>query len=146
MTLTPQFIVDGVVKRLHSRSLFCDASHNQGVSGWAVVEGEECIHQDWAKGITSNLAEGMAVLDSIKLVGPDTATIFSDSMAWVSAVGNRKSIRGKGAREVFDEIMDHRHKGISLQWVPSHTGHILGNELADSYAKMARMCRISTTT
>lgn len=109
-----------------------------------MVEGEECIFQDWARGITSNLAEGYAVLAALHQAGTGHATIFTDSMAWVSAVERRKSIKGKGAQEVFDEIMDTHHKGISLQWVPSHTGRILGNELADSYAKMARLCKLTT--
>lgn len=145
MSLTPQLGVNGEVRRLFERTLYCDASHHQGAAGWAVVENEECVFQDWARGITSNLAEGMAVLEAyIHVRDSPSATIYTDSLSWASAVDRRRSIRGKESRNIFDQIMDIDRPGIRLRWIPGHTGLIKGNELADHYAKMARICRTSS--
>lgn len=146
MTLTPQYTdLDQrkQVRRYGERVLYTDGSYGQGVSGWAVVENGECVHQDWARGLTSNLAEGMAILAALGLVQGGSALILSDSQGWVSALTNNKPIRGKGAKEIHEQAMELLHPLVSIQWIPAHTGNIPGNELADSMAKMARCCRLS---
>lgn len=126
------------------RVLYTDGSHNHGVSGWAIVEDMECIYQNWGRGLTSNIAEGLAILQALKIVQGDKALILSDSLAWVKALTDLKPIKGKGAKEIYEQAAPLLHPNIQLRWVPSHTDYLPGNELADEYASQARHCRIST--
>ena len=147
MTLIPryalEFKTEKWVERLNTRVLYADGSYDHGVAGWAVVEGDQCLHQGWARGITSNMAEGKAILSALTLVGEGSAVIFSDSMAWVNALNNNKNIKGKGAKEIMLEARNLLHPLISLKWIPAHTTVIQGNELADSYARHARLSKDS---
>ena len=143
MTLVPRFIEAGLsfraVQRYQSRTLYTDGSYDNGVAGWAVVEDGECIHQDWGRGVTSNMAEGHALVAALRLVQGVPATILTDSQGWVAAITQSKRAKGKGAKEILDEALNLFHSQIELVWVPAHTGVIAGNELADSYAKEARL-------
>lgn len=143
MTLIPQYhIVDHnktYVRRLGMRILFTDGSYDNGVSGWAVVEEEDCISQGWRRGGTSNLAEGEAILAALRAVGDSPALIFTDALAWVRAFNREGSFKKAEAKEVLSHALDIYHPTKhTVEWIPSHTGRILGNELADSYAKQAR--------
>lgn len=148
MTLIPQYVSSGATKhavmRLGMRVLYSDGSYDHGIAGWAVVEGDECLFQDWGFGVTSNMAEGMAVLEALKIAQGQPAVIMSDSMAWVNSLNRKKPLKGKGSHSIFEEAVQLYTKDISLQWIPGHTDMIQGNQLADEYARQARHCRIST--
>ena len=148
MTLIPQYFdVDHnktYVRRLGMRYLFTDGSYDNGIAGWAVVEEEECIAQGWKRGVTSNLAEGEAIVAALRLAYQDNAMIFTDSMGWVKALSKNSTFKRKETVYLLEEAFDLYHpKRHVVEWVPSHTGRILGNELADSYAKQARLLKLS---
>ena len=145
MSLIPRYVSLGnaqVVLKESMRVLYTDGSYDHGVAGWAVVENDACIHQGWKRGTTSNMAEGEAILAALKIIGLGTAIIISDSLSWVTALSEGRSIKGKGAGEILSRSRALIHPGIKLHWVPSHTG-LEGNELADSYAREARLLRSS---
>lgn len=127
------------VIRLNPRTLYTDGSYLNGVAGWAVVEDGKCVYSNWRRGVSSNLAEGYAIVEAMRIIGDSTALIVSDSLAWVNAISKRRRIRGKGAKEILDEARELYHSGIDLQWIPSHTGLVPGNDLADAHACYARM-------
>lgn len=147
MSLVPRFVEAGSefksVQRYKSRVLYTDGSYDHGVAGWAVVEGTECIHQDWGRGITSNMAEGQAILAALRIAQGRPATILTDSRSWVTAITQSRRVKGKGAKDILEASLDLYHPHIELAWVPSHTGMIVGNELADSYAREARLSKLS---
>lgn len=132
--------------RLGERFLYTDGSYNHGVSGWAVVELGVCILQDWSRGLTSNLAEGMAIQAALELLPTGPATIRSDSLAWVQALTVKGRMRGKPSKEVYSNCKDMLRPDIKLQWVPSHTGRYQGNELADEWARDARLNKVTMGT
>lgn len=129
--------------RLGERILFTDGSYNHGVSGWAVVENGKCILQDWSRGLTSNLAEGMAIQAALELVTEGPALILSDSLAWVQALSVKGRMRGKPSKEVYNSCKEMLRPEVQLEWVPSHTGKVVGNEIADEWARDARMNKVT---
>lgn len=125
------------------RVLYTDGSYDQGVAGWAVVEDGSILLQDWSRGLTSNLAEGYAVLEAVKILGSRSyGTIVTDSMVWADCVNRRRTMKGKAHKVILEELYDRIHDGISIRWIAGHSGEY-GNELADMYAKQARLDRIS---
>lgn len=144
MTLLPQYIDLGnnrqEVVRFGRRVLYTDGSYDNGVAGWAVVENDACIHADWGRGMTSNMAEGMAILSALRLVGKSPALILSDSLSWVTMFTRRKPAKGKGTRDIFKQAEEFLSPLVSFEWVPGHSS-IEGNELANAYAVDARVAR-----
>lgn len=128
---------------LGERILYTDGSYNHGVSGWAVVESGICILQDWSRGLTSNLAEGMAIQAALELVVEGPALILSDSLAWVQALSVKGRMRGKPSKEVYTNCKDMLRPEVKLQWIPSHTDRFPGNALADEWARDARVNHIT---
>lgn len=126
----------------NSRTLYTDGSYDNGVAGWAVVEGETCIYQDWGLGIHSNLAEGLGILSALKILDGESGVIYSDSLCWVNAVNKRGKMKGEKSKVVLNESLDLLSSDIEVIWVPGHLG-IPGNELVDSYAKEARTSKVS---
>lgn len=141
MTLLPQYVDLGrnrrEVLRYGRRVLYTDGSYDNGVAGWAVVEDNECIHADWGRGMTSNMAEGMAILSALRLVRDSSALILSDSMSWVTMLTNRRPTRGKGTKDIFSQAEEFLSPLVQFEWVPGHS-NISGNEIADSYATNVR--------
>ena len=144
MTLIPQYLDLGrdrfEVKRFGRRVLYTDGSYDHGVAGWAVVENNECIHADWARGITSNMAEGMGILAALRLVKNSPALILSDSLSWVTMLTNRRPSKGKGTKDIFRQAEEFLSPLVEFEWVPGHSD-VAGNELANSYAQDVRAAR-----
>lgn len=141
MSLIPRYHeVTNEIEIWRTRTLYTDGSYDHGVAGWAVVENGECIFSDWGRGVTSNMAEGYAIIEALRIVGDARATIISDSQAWVNAITHTKRLRGKGSRMILDEALNLINPKINLRWIPSHSGYH-GNELADSHAREARLVR-----
>lgn len=126
-----------------SRTLYTDGSYDNGVAGWAVVEGNRCLHQDWGVGIHSNLAEGMGILSALQILGGSgPGVIYTDSLSWVHALNLRGKVKGEKSKMVLEEAMDRMSPQIQVLWIPGHS-KIPGNELVDSYAKEARSAKVS---
>lgn len=149
MTLTPQYVkateAYNIVRRLGRRIMYADGSYNQGVSGWAVVENNELIYQNWSRGLTSNLAEGMAILEAFRIMDPtEFGIIVTDSRTWAECINGRKTMKGKETKEILQEIYSFFPTNIHIVWTKGHSGEV-GNELADMYAKQARSDKVSKT-
>lgn len=147
MTLAPERIPAGagaeVLHRNGNRVLYTDGSYDQGVAGWAVVENGSILLQDWSRGLTSNLAEGFAILGAVKLIGKKPqGIVVTDSLAWADCLNRGRTMKGKGHKSLLEDIYDHMNEDTYFHWVPGHSGDY-GNELADMYAKQARLERIS---
>lgn len=143
MTLTPRFRDVGadtlLICRTNQRVLWTDASFKNGISGWAVVEEETCLHYDWERGLTSNLAEGVAIRDALRILQGGSGIVLTDSSSWSRALNGEGNMKGGAANRVMEECRSMLHPSLAVRWVPSHTKHLTGNILADQYAKHARV-------
>ena len=127
--------------------VYTDASYDHGVAGWAVVRDGECILQDWSRGLTSNLAEGRAILDALKLLKKTSMNIEirSDSSSWVSSLNTRKPVRGRANRTIYDEAVSLLRPNILLNWIPGHRDEYPEHIFCDELAGQARIHKITQT-
>lgn len=144
MTITAPRHVSIPFIDIHTRVLWTDASYNHGISGWAVVEDDMCILQDWRRGLTSNLAEGIAIRDALHILGDNQGAVLTDSMCWSEALAGRRRIKGRAPNTILEECsVLLRENRSRVYWVPSHTQVLHGNILADQCAKEARVGKLT---
>lgn len=112
---------------------------NPGRGGWGVVikDGDTIMKfHGGNQRTTNNRMEFQAVIEALKLVGPECeAVIYSDSQLVMNILSG--TWRGKCNRDLVEEARNlMRGREITFRWVRGHNGNRF-NEIADALATRA---------
>lgn len=120
--------------------LYTDASKTPKGSGIAIVCDEDTITYKITSECTTNNAEAVAIekaLDYALFQGYKDFIILSDSLTTITCIKNQNKSTDI-IENIFKLLLKHQKQGHSVRfiWIPGHCD-ILGNEIADSYARQA---------